>query len=213
MSLGLFLLSPFVLAANEGCKPAAPDSKLTRAKVAKPRVAKRNVKKVLTPILASNAKTIEPAPALVLQSPVVVPKPESLVRVSLHVGKAAYIKSGKYEKYLNTGLSIEQSAMLFPDSVLPKLVIGLEWNQYTSYQHMNLYDLISKVGPKFCTEHLELDLQGLAGMTANNKGETSVDAGGQVKFGLNSSKGLSPQFFMARTHAFSKFGLSIGYFF
>ena len=87
---------------------------------------------------------------------------------------------------------------------------AMEANQYTSNNHNHLYDLTLKAGPRFSSKHLAIDIQGLGGVLGNNKGGTSVDAGGQVKLGITVN-GFSNQLFVARTQSLSKFGISFGY--
>lgn len=200
--------------AEVDCSKCVIPTKVVKAKPRKQQVRKPVVKNPPKPVLARNfePKTEKISQEMQIANSDKVAQP----KVSFHFGKASYLKNAKDDKnvtdnkYLNTGLSLEQDAMIGTNSLFPRLIIGAEINQYTDNKHPNLYDLAIKVGPKFQSRNLELDIQGLAGVLSSAKGESTFDGGALVKFGMNFDK-ISTQFFVSRTQSFSKVGLSVGY--
>lgn len=162
--------------------------------------------KVTESVRSTPPKTESPAAA---PGKVEVP---SETKVSVHFGRAVYLKGDNNEKYLNTGLSVEQELppMLMFDPF--RLIVGAEVNQYFHRSsEKNLYDLALKLGPKLKSKYFEMDLQGIGAVTMNNNGDSSVDGGVLAKFGMAINDRFSAQMYLSRTKSFSRFGLSLGY--
>ncbi len=164
-------------------------------------------------VLQDKHIAVNEAPHAPKEPALVKPEDTSIMKsseVSVHMGRASYLRQNGNNKYFNTGVSFEQDANTSNSFLVPRVILGVETNQYIGGQSPNLYDFSLKLGPRFQSRNLEFDLQGLAGMLFNSKGDSSFDAGAQVKVGLRFNK-VSTQFYVSRTQSFSRFGLSVGY--
>ena len=194
------------LKCPKGCMPTKPKIAMST----KP-LAKKKVK--LAKLYASKpARSFKPRKTQFSSvKPIEKKKSEETMKISVHGGRATYLKDKIHEKYLVTGLSIEQGLSFAPYVLIPgfSFVIGSELNQYTNGKQGDLYDVTFKAGPKMQAKLFEIDLQGLSSVAFNKKGDSTVEGGAQAKLGVDFGA-TSVNFFMARTQSFSKFGVGFG---